>query len=193
VRFLTSVIAAAACALALTGCAGSPDICIKHGQRCENLPRPKIYRLNWSEPAEKVAVFRVRRLEVTQNGWSVTASITNTSKGTFRFPTGGPSSPNSFGLGVFTTRLPRRIETVGQYLLSPDKVNPAFPKQLGPGETWSGTMSGNEPPRSNRWLRVLFGVFFWNGKPPSADVGQFFAWQTEHTVRAPAPVGPDGG
>ena len=124
------------------------------------------------------------------NGWMIAASVTNRAPKAFTFPTGGPRSPLSFGLGVFTTEFQAPVEDPGNYLLKPTTVEPPFPAQLGPGETWRGTMKGTVPPRANRWLRVLFGVFFWKGKPPY-DFGRYFAWETGHTVKMPPPRGPD--
>lgn len=173
------------------GC-GSDKPCRRHGVLCENLPRTEVYRLDWVDRAPRgAAVFRVRRIEVGAHGWKIDASVANGSPKTFTFPKGGPRSPLSFGLGVFNSPLPRRVETSGNYLLKPQTVRPPFPKQLGPGETWRGTLASSVPPRPKRWLRVLFGVFFWKGEPPYDDFGPFFAWQTGDTVQAPPPRGPD--
>ena len=170
------------------GCGGE-EPCRRHGVLCENLPRTKVYRLKWVERAPNgVAVFRVRRISVGAHGWTIRGSVTNGAPKTFTFPKGGPRSPISFGLGVFTTRLPRRVEDPGNYLLKAQTVQPPFPEELRPGETWSGTMASTVPPRANRWLRVLFGVFFWKGEPPY-DFEPYFAWQTNHTVPVPPPRG----
>jgi hypothetical protein len=67
-------------------------------------------------------------------------------------------------------------------------VKPGFPRELAPGQSWNGTMTSDEPPRNKRWLRVLFGAFFWKGKPPYGLL-PFFVWQTTRTVQAPGPVG----
>jgi hypothetical protein len=182
-------------ALVSPACGGTKKVCIAHGIKCENLPRHKVYDVNWTEhadvgPTKPIAVFRVRRIEVGPDGWKLTASFTNASRVTFRMPAGGASSPKDFGLGVFTTRLPERIEEPGNYLLKAETVTPPFPRELHAGQTWNGTMASSEPPRSSRWLRVLFGVFFWTGKPPYTGLGPYFVWQTSHTVQAPPPVGP---
>jgi hypothetical protein len=198
VRLALGVIASLAVACVSTGCGSEPP-CRRQGILCENLPQPKTFRLNWVERAPNgAAVFRVRRITVGAQGWTLTASVTNGSPSTFTFPKGGLRSPISFGLGVFTTQLPRRVEDPGNYLLRPKTVQPPFPEALGPGETWSGTMTSAVPPRPQRWLRVLFGVFFWEGKPPYEDYGPFFAWQTSHAVQMPpkrgadAPAPPEG-
>jgi len=185
VRLTLGVIASLAVAFSSVGCGGGSTPCRRQGVLCENLPKTKVYRLNWVERAPRgSAVFRVNRIEVGASGWKMTASVTNGSPKTFTFPTGGPRSPMSFGLGVFDTQLPTRIEDPGNYLLRPRTVQPPFPAALAPGETWSGTMASAVPPRPRRWLRALFGAFFWKGKPPY-DFEQFFAWQTSHTVQMP--------
>jgi hypothetical protein len=189
VRFAVGVLASLALVLS-PGCGGGEKLCLRHGVRCENLPQRKVYSLDWIERTPRgAAVFRVRRIEVGANGWKVRASVTNGAPRTFRFPTGGPRSPISFGLGVFNGPLPRRVEEAGNYLLRPQKVEPPFPAELAPGKTWRGTMSSSVAPRPRRWLRVLFGVFFWKGKAPY-DLGPYFAWQTGNTVQAPSARGP---
>jgi hypothetical protein len=188
VRFALCSLAAFA-VVASTSCGGATKPCIEHGVACERLPRAKTYSLNWVERApHKAATFRVHRIHVDSNGWNVRLSITNGAPRAFTFPRGGARSPISFGLGVFDSPLPRRVEDPGNYLLRPTKIAPAFPGELAPGETWTGTLAGDAPPRTNRWLRVLFGVFFWKGEPPY-DFGPFFAWQTNHVVKTPPPVG----
>jgi hypothetical protein len=190
VRLALGLLASLAVMSVSAACGGEKP-CTRHGVRCENLPRTKVYRLDWADRAPRgAAVFRVSRIEVGAHGWTIDASVTNGSRKTFAFPKGGASSPLSFGLGVFSTRLPRRVEESGNYLLKPRTVRPPFPTQLRPGQTWSGTLASSVPPRASRWLRVLFGVFFWEGKPPY-DFGPFFAWQTSKTVQSPPPRGPN--
>ena len=103
-------------------------------------------------------------------------------------PAGTLRSPKDFGLGVFTDALGERVEDPGQSLVKATRFDPPLPRELASGKTWSGTMSGDVPPRSRHWLRVVFGAFFWRGKPP-AGFGPFFVYATTHNVRAPGPVG----
>jgi hypothetical protein len=191
VRLALGLLAVLATSSISAGC-GSTRLCHRQGILCENLPQTKAYTVSWVERApQDAAIFRVRKITVGAHGWTIEASVENGSPSTFTFPTGGARSPISFGLGVFTTQLPRRVEDPGNYLLRPRTVEPPFPAKLGPGQKWSGTMSSPVPPRPNRWLRVLFGVFFWEGKPPYPDYGKYFAWQTSGAVQAPPPRGPD--
>jgi hypothetical protein len=185
---------AVALAVLLAGCGGgSAKECVSHGIKCENLPKHTVFRVNWDEKAsvdgKPIATFTVKSIEVGPSGYKIVASFTNTSPSALRLPTGTASSPNDFGLGVFVSALPQRIEQPGNYLLKAQQIRPALPATIAPGQTWSGTMTSDNPPRSDRSLRVLFGVFFWKGKPPYG-LGPYFLWQTNHQVRSPAPVGP---
>jgi hypothetical protein len=179
--------------LLLAGCGGGTKRCVSHGIYCDNLPKHKVLRVRWNEPIAlgskpPVLVFRVRSVEVGEQGFTIAASFTNRTKQALALPKGTPRSPRQFGLGVYTDAVTVRVEDPGQYLLKANRFEPALPKVLEAGQTWSGTMSGDTPPRSGRWLRVVFGVFFWRGKPPEG-FGPFFAYATSHNVRAPSPVG----
>ena len=185
---------AVALAVLLAGCGGgSKSECLSHGIKCENLPKHTILRVNWTEKASfaelPIATFRVKTIEVGPDGYKIEASFTNTSPRVLKLPAGTARSPSDFGLGVFVNALPQRIESAGNYLLRAQKIRPSLPATVAPGETWTGTMTSDTPPRSGRSLRVLFGVFFFKGKPP-AGLGPYFLWQTNHQVRSPEPVGP---
>jgi hypothetical protein len=189
---------AVALVVLLAGCGGgggSAAPCISHGIKCENLPKHTIFRVNWVENAsvdgKPIATFRVRTIEVGPDGYKIEASFTNTSPEVVKLPEGTARSPNDFGLGVFLNALPQRIQEEGNYLLKAQQIRPPLPATVAPGKTWSGTMTSDNPPRSGRSLRVLFGVFFWKGKPPYG-LGPYFIWQTNHQVRSPEPVGGSG-
>jgi hypothetical protein len=194
VRLWVNGTGALALVVLLAGCGGSSATsCVSHGIKCENLPKRTIYRVNWTEEASfagrPIATFRVKTIEVGPDGYKIDASFTNTSPQVLKLPAGTSRSPNDFGLGVFVNALPQRIESVGNYLLKAQRIRPMLPATIAPGETWSGTMTSDTPPRSGRSLRVLFGVFFFKGKPPTG-LGPYFLWQTNHQVRSPEPVGP---
>jgi hypothetical protein len=153
--------------------------------------------VGWDEPisfADKppVLVFRVKSIEVGPKGFTIAASFTNRTDRVLALPKGTQRSPRNFGLGVFTDAVSVRVEDPGQYFVKATRFDPKLPRTLSAGQTWSGTMSGGDPPRARRWLRVVFGVFFWKGKPP-AGFGPFFAYATTHNVRAPAPSSSHSG
>jgi len=173
-------------AFPLAACGGGSSTSFKtyYGIRLENLPKHKVYRLNWLEGQPGAMSFRIKRLEVGPRGWSADVGFRNISKQSIRLPTGGQQSPIDFGLGVFINSLSPRIEDPGNYLVYAKKFAPALPKVLEPGQSWHGTMSSPQPPRASRYLRLVFGVFFYarpvpKGQPP------FFLWVTSHGVQAP--------
>ncbi len=168
--------------------ASVPHHDVKHGIFVENLPKHRVFRLNWVErmPMNPMT-FRVKSLEVGPDGWRAAVSFRNDSTRTLTLAKGGKQSPKDWGLGVFTDVFSPRIEDPGNYLL-PARVAPALPKALRPGQSWSGTFSSPVPPRNRRTLRFVFGTFFFLGKPP-AGMGPYFVWVTSHFVRAPGPQG----
>jgi hypothetical protein len=194
VRLWVNGTGALALVVLLAGCGGgAKKECVSHGIKCENLPKHTVFQVNWNEKAsldgKPIATFRVKSIEVGPDGYKIVASFTNTSPSVLKMPEGTAQSPNDFGLGVFVSALPQRIESPGNYLLKAQQIRPALPATIAPGRTWSGTMTSDNPPRSDRSLRVVFGVFFWKGKPPYG-LGPYFIWQTNHQVRSPGPVGP---
>jgi len=179
----------------LAACGGSsgPHARTYYGIYVQNLPKQAIFHLNWVEPVHygsvKYATFRVQELRVNPHGWRALVSFRNDSKLALKLATGGPRSPRDWGLGVFTDELSRRVEVPGNYLIRAAHIEPPLPKRLRPGESWSGTFSSPNPPRNKRVLRMLFGTFFWEGKPPAGFFGQAFAWVTTDFVHAPGPQG----
>jgi hypothetical protein len=154
----------------------------------QNLPERAHAELNWVESAPDEMLMRVGRLEVWQQGWTAGVSLTNISHRTILFPKGGQSSPIDFGLGVFTDVNSPRLEDPGNYLIYADKITPKMPKELKPGQRWVGTFASSTPPRASRILRLVFGVFFWKGTPPPGQ-GPFFLLVTQHSEKAPPPIG----
>jgi len=183
----------AALAFVVAGCGHAPRQSVYHGIYVQNLPKQTTFHTNWIEPvhygSSKYATFRVKELRVGPRGWSALVSFRNDSGQTLRLPTGGTRSPRDWGVGVFTDGTSTRIEDPGNYLIRADHVEPALPKALRPGASWSGRFSSPNPPRSRRVLRVLFGTFFWAGKPPAGFFGRFFVWVTTDFVHAPGPQG----
>lgn len=179
-------IAVLACAALLAGCGGSgPKVFpTYHGIRLDNLPKHKVFTMNWLEAAPDSMIVQVKRLEVGPTGWSAKVGFRNISKDTIIMPTGGQSSPVDFGLGVFISSLSPRLEDAGNYISYVKKVTPLMPPALKPGEAWNGTFSSPEPPRAGRYLRLVFGVFFWK-VPVPAGKAPYFLWVTQHGVQAP--------
>ena len=167
---------------------------VRHGIFVENLPKHRVFKLNWVEPfmsveqtPKRLMTFGVKSLEVGPNGWRATVSFRNDSAETLTLATGGKQSPKDWGLGVFTDIFSPRIEDPGNYLIAA-RVAPALPKSVRRGESWSGTFSSPVPPRNSRALRLVFGTFFWHPKPPPG-LGPYFVYVTANFVRAPGPQG----
>jgi hypothetical protein len=180
-------------AVGLAGCGSSvPKHESKFGIYVENLPKHRVFHLNWTEHAAfegyKMMTFHVKSLEVGPDGWKAVVSFDNDSTKTIVLPKGGQHSPASWGLGVFTSAVSARVEDEGNYEIKPKTIAPRMPAELAPGESWSGVFASPEPPRARRWLHVVFGVFFWKGKPPSG-LGAYFLWITTHALRAPGSQG----
>ena len=181
-------------ALSLVACADTsiPKHESRYGIYVENLPKHRAFKLGWTEHASfngyKMMSFAVETIEVGPNGWKARVSFRNDSTKTIILPKGGPTAPKSWGLGVFTSAVSARVEDKGNYEIKPKTIEPALPAELAPGKSWSGVFASPEPPRAQRWLHLVFGVFFWKGKPP-AGLGPYFLWVTTHSVRAPPPQG----
>jgi hypothetical protein len=190
-RRLTRVVPAAAVALTLAGCGGGPSAehyATYYGIKLENLPQRRVWNPNWVETAPRAMVFRVKRLEIGPHGWSARVAFENISKQTIELPTGGQASPVDFGLGVFVNALSPRLEDAGNYIVYAKKFVPPLPKELKPGERWEGEFSSPQPPRAQRYVRPVFGVYFWK-KPIPAGMSPYFLWVTSHGVQAPPPQG----
>lgn len=187
-RLLLRAVLLVALACTLAACGSGSSQKSYHGIYLQNLPKRAYANLNWVESAPGEVLMRVRRLEVWEQGWTAWVSVTNISDRTILFPKGGPTSPVDFGLGVFTDVNSPRLEDPGNYLIYADTIEPKLPKELQPGERWTGTFQSATPPRANRILRLVFGVFFWKGKPP-AGRGPFFLLVTQHSEKAPGPIG----
>jgi hypothetical protein len=172
----------------VAACGNTPAPKTYYGIYVKNLPKHRLYRLNWVERTPlNLVTFRVTSLDVGPTGWKATVSFTNTSRYALKLPTGGAQSPKSFGLGVFTDALSPRVEDAGNYLIKAE-ISPPLPTILRPGRSWTSTFSSPDPPRAQRVLRLVFGTFFFHGKPPPG-APPFFAWVTSQYVVSPPPQG----
>jgi hypothetical protein len=168
---------AVAIAAALTGCGGAPD-----GPVLAPPAEPRTIELEWVERNRDARItFGVERLVVTEDGWRLTASVTNDSSKPYR-PDG-----RSIGLVLLDTgsraevlRLTGNL-THAPPALKPVRASPAPPPVLGPGAEWSATLTGAEVLRAGSVVRVLFGPF-----PPVErfrSEAQDVQWVTDHFVR----------
>jgi hypothetical protein len=65
--------------------------------------------------------------------------------------------------------------------LRPTRASPAPPPALGPGASWSATVSGQEELRDGSVVRVLFGPF--SSIERFRSEAQDVLWVTDHAVR----------
>lgn len=167
--------------LATAGCAGVGEPL----PRSEAAP-PQSAELDWVEAyAANGAqlVFRVRRLEVTEQGWSADISVTNrTPSG---FGAGDPATSASWQWGVMLFRT-GELEEVDERNSSRDlpgtrlaqRFEPALPLLLEPGVTWSGTISARGALAAGRFVRVVFGPLV--AVEPLEDFPDPLVWITDH-------------
>jgi hypothetical protein len=161
--------------LALAGCGDAPD-----GPTLAPSAEPRAFDLGWFERHEGFT-FRVERLAIAENGWSVTVSVTNGSPRPYRL------DRRSVGLVLLDSATPAEVRRLTDNLshappaLKPDRVSAEPPPALGPGASWSATASGSEVLRSGSVVRVLFGPF--SSVERFRTEAQDVLWVTDHFVR----------
>lgn len=150
----------------------------------------QVASLNWKETAQPRRypgvkgrlVLRVRRIRIEPSGWSVDASVTNSTGAALRlvYEHNPPGLP---GFGVILTssgEVSELASLIRRHALPPPSIatryRPAIPALLRPGENWSGTFSGPDLLAAGRFVHVEFGDF---GTPH----GDRFGWVTNHAYR----------
>jgi hypothetical protein len=167
----------AAVALALGGCGESTE-----GPTLAPPATPRAIELGWVERHDKAGfTFRVERLVVGEPGWRATISVTNRSRIAYRL------DQRSVGLVLLETKTRAELRRLTGNLshpppaLKPTRASPAPPPALGPGASWSGTVSGPEGLRDDSVVRVLFGPF--SSIERIRSEAQDVLWVTDHAVR----------
>jgi hypothetical protein len=163
-------------ALALSGCGSSPE-----GPSLAPAAEPRAFDVRWVE-RHAGFTYRVDRLVVEEEGWRVTFSITNRSRLPYRVDS------RSVGLVLLDSATQAELRRLTGNLthpppaLKPDGVAaPPPPPALGPGASWSATVSGSEVLREGSVVRVLFGPFT-SIERFRTEVQDVF-WVTDHYVR----------
>jgi hypothetical protein len=164
-------------AAAVAGCGNSPD-----GPELAPAAEPRTIELGWVERHREARfTFRVERLAVAEESWSLTVSIRNDSL--------RPSRPGEQSVGLVLLDSGSQAEirrltgnfTHAPPALRPVRASPPPPATLGPGEAWRTTVMGLEALRAGSVARVLFGPF------PSVErfrsEAQEVQWVTDHFVR----------
>jgi hypothetical protein len=162
-------------ALGLAGCGDSPD-----GPSLAPPAEPESFDVGWVE-RHAGFTFRVDRIAVAEDGWSVTFAITNRSNLAYRV------DRRSVGLVLLDSATDAEVRRLTGNLvhappaLKPERVSIAPPPALGPGASWSATAFGTEVLRQGSVVRVLFG--------PLSSIERFrtevqdILWVTDHFVR----------
>jgi hypothetical protein len=163
----------------LAGCGSDAD-----GPRLAPLAEPRTIELGWVERSEDPRfVYRVERLVVGPEGWSVDLAVENTTGDDFqiRRPHRFPGSVFGLVLLETTDREELRELTAGHReeppFLEPDRISPPLPVSFRAGATWRGTLSGPTALRRGTVVRVIFGRFVRDRKP------MVITWVTDHAVR----------
>lgn len=143
---------------------------------------PRTIELDWVERDQATGfTYRVERLAIAEDGWRLTASLTNGSRSAYRL------DERSIGLVLLDTQTRAELRRLTGNLshappaLKPTAASPPPPPALGPGASWSGTLSGSEELRQGSVVRVLFG--------PLSSIERFRSeaqdvlWVTDHSVR----------
>jgi hypothetical protein len=136
----------------------------------------KTLKLNWVEQRSKAyypttpMTFKVKDVVTVGTKWSVHAAFTNRSTVHIRIrrTLGNYYAPLDFGL------------TWAHGGLQYSFAKPAIPKQLRPGQTWSGVFGGRGRLPKDLLISVAFGPFY----PPNApQTVKEFNWVTQHNFK----------
>ena len=147
---------------------------------------PQRATLGWRErhgAAGEQLVFSVRSLEILDDGWRADVSLENRSSTSYRVAS---TLERPFGLMVFSSgsydELVERNETGTLPTIRPaTRYEPRPPSMLGPGDTWSGTISAPGALVANGWVRVVFG-----GVTQVANSDESVTWITDRAYRLKA-------
>src|ERR671911_603670 len=113
--------------------------------------------------------------------WRATISVTTRSRIASRL------DQRSVGLVLLETQTPAEVRRLTDNLshpppaLKPTRTSPVPPPALGPGASWSATVSGPEELREGSVVRVLFGPF--SSIERFRSEAQDVLWVTDHAVR----------
>ncbi len=138
--------------------------------------------VNWNErrPVEEgYLAFRVTRIVVSSQRWSIVGQFTNRSGSTIRLPRTKPADFPSCRMSII--QLYRRNHPYrsswGRNDFLATGFSPRLPGALRPGESWRGTFSGPGSLPSDVRLQPCFGLF------TSASEPDGFGWITSHSFR----------
>lgn len=151
---------------------------------------PQTANLGWREPypaATPALVFGVSRFTVTRDGWRADISVENTSD--IAWIVGDPRFPSyrEFGVLLFPNddleELERRTRDRNvPGLRAATSYTPPLPETIQPGGTWRGTIAAPGALAGGLWVRIAFGPFSADGKPPEGAQPSV-VWYTDHAYQ----------
>jgi len=145
---------------------------------------PQTNELGWREayPATGPQLrFRVGRLEVREDGWSVDVAIENATS--IPFELGARPLELQFGLVLFRTGELEELESAPLPSIRRAKsIRPPPPDVLTAGRTWRATLSAPGSLADGAFLRVSFGTLVAVGEPPP-DMQPAVVWITDKAYR----------
>ncbi len=151
---------------------------------------PQEAQLGWKErfrTGNHALEFGVERFEVVPDGWRAEISVGNET--TTAFALGDPRATldRQFGVMLFATGDRDELERLNARgalptLRAATAYEPALPKVLEPGDSWSGTISAPGALVAGSWVRVVFGALVAVGKPPEGLPARV-VWISDHAYR----------
>jgi len=145
---------------------------------------PQTTELGWREAYPDSGPqlrFRVGRLQVRENGWSVEVAIENAT--TIPFELGARPIELQFGLVLFRTAALEELETASlPPIRRAESIDPPPPDVLTPGQTWRTTLSAPGSLADGTYLRVSFGTLVAVGEPPP-NMQPAVVWITDKAFR----------
>jgi hypothetical protein len=151
---------------------------------------PQRATLGWRETAgeDEQIVFTVDSLEVRDRGWEAKVGVENRTSVPWEIAGPGAPSGHDFGLMLLPTGETSEFEQQNEEGMLPaireaDRIEPAAPRILEPGVSWSGTISAPGALVSDSWVRVVFGPLVPVGDAPEGLPDDGFVWITDRTHR----------
>lgn len=126
-------------------------------------------KLNWTERtvgSRPPMTFKVTSVTLARHAWSVRATITNRSRAGARIRSADERAfPHQYNFAVaWFNSCPPHAYSCERGInswpsLHATYAKPALPKELGPGESWSGVFGGPGLPPQGKLIYVTFGTF----------------------------------
>jgi hypothetical protein len=150
--------------------------------------QPQNVPLGWIEEypggGQPSLVFRVERLQVTEEGWLVELGLENETTAPWAIGDAETSVARRFGLMIFRTGDQRELDQrnrAGELPAVREATTyaPPLPRILEPGRSWAGVMTGTGALPAGTYVRVVLGAFTAVPEPPEG-LDSPVTWITDH-------------